>query len=67
MADIQDAVAEAKASRSSLQLFTQRRHLPQLLFAILIPVFQQFTGINAFMFYGALTTFSIILSMTRCI
>lgn len=53
LADITDAVAEAKQSKGSFKLLTQRRHLPQLLFAVLIPIFQQYTGINAFMFYGA--------------
>ncbi|KAK9917567.1 hypothetical protein WJX75_005843 [Coccomyxa subellipsoidea] len=52
LADIKDAVMEASKHNSSLRLFTQRRHLPQLLFAILIPIFQQFTGINAFIFYA---------------
>ena len=54
LADIKDAVMEASKHNSSLRLLTQRRHLPELLFAILIPIFQQFTGINAFIFYGAL-------------
>ncbi|EIE20603.1 general substrate transporter [Coccomyxa subellipsoidea C-169] len=52
LADIKDAVMESKKHKGSLRLFTQRRHIPQLLFSILIPVFQQFTGINAFIFYA---------------
>lgn len=54
LADIKDAVEEAKRSKISFALFTQRRHIPQLFFTILIPLFQQFTGINCFIFYGAL-------------
>ncbi|KAL6839369.1 hypothetical protein ACP4OV_030639 [Aristida adscensionis] len=30
----------------------ERRHRPQLVMAVLIPLFQQFTGINAIMFYA---------------
>ena len=56
LADIKDAVEEAKRSKNSLALFTERRHTPQLLFTVLIPLFQQFTGINCFIFYGTLHT-----------
>ncbi len=65
LADIKDAVMESNKHKGSLRLFTQRRHIPQLLFSILIPVFQQFTGINAFIFYGARLQFPSLLSLLR--
>ncbi|CAL8464878.1 g4413 [Coccomyxa elongata] len=52
LADIKDAVGEAKRSKISFALFTQRRHIPQLFFTISIALFQQFTGINCFIFYA---------------
>ena len=54
LADIQDAVAGARTG-SGWVLFTQRRHLPQLLFSIFLPVVQQYTGINSYMFYAVPT------------
>ena len=50
--EIRKAADEAKASRGGLVLFRRRRHLPQLLWCIALPIMQQYTGINAFMFYG---------------
>ena len=46
------AVSKAEASKASMVLFRRRRHLPQLLWCIAMPVMQQYTGMNAFMFYG---------------
>ncbi len=54
LADIRRAVAEARASKGDTVLFRRRRHLPQLLWSIAMPIFQQYTGMNAFMFYGGL-------------
>ena len=51
LADIKDAVAGARAG-SAWALFTQRRHLPKLLFSIFLPIVQQYTGINSYMFYA---------------
>ena len=51
LADIRDAVAGARAG-SRWALFTQRRHLPKLLFSIFLPIVQQYTGINSYMFYA---------------
>ena len=50
-ADIQEAVTSARAG-SRWALFTTRRYLPQLFFSILLPIVQQYTGINAYMFYA---------------
>ncbi len=50
--EIKRAADKAKASRGGLVLFRRRRHLPQLLWCIALPIMQQYTGINAFMFYG---------------
>ena len=52
LAEIRKAAAEARAGSGGMALFTRRRHLPQLLWCIAMPVMQQYTGINAFMFYG---------------
>ena len=52
LAEIRKAAGEAEASRGGLVLFRQRRHVPQLLWCIAMPIMQQYTGINAFMFYG---------------
>lgn len=52
LAEIRKAAREAKASSGGLVLFRRRRHLPQLLWCIAMPIMQQYTGINAFMFYG---------------
>ena len=42
----------AARAGSRWALFSRRRHLPQLFFAILLPIVQQYTGINAYMFYA---------------
>ena len=52
LAEIRKAAGEARAGSGGMALFTRRRHLPQLLWCIAMPVMQQYTGINAFMFYG---------------
>lgn len=52
LAEIRKAAGDAKASSGGLVLFRHRRHLPQLLWCIVMPIMQQYTGINAFMFYG---------------
>ncbi len=52
LAEIRKAAGDAKASSGGLVLFRHRRHLPQLLWCIAMPIMQQYTGINAFMFYG---------------
>ena len=52
LAEIRKAAGNAKASSGGLVLFRHRRHLPQLLWCIAMPIMQQYTGINAFMFYG---------------
>ena len=52
VAELRKAACDAKTSSGGLVLFRQRRHLPQLLWCIAMPVMQQYTGINAFMFYG---------------
>ena len=52
LTEIRQAVSKAGASKASMVLFRRRRHLPQLLWCIAMPVMQQYTGMNAFMFYG---------------
>ena len=52
LTEIKRAVSKAEASKASMVLFRRRRHLPQLLWCIAMPVMQQYTGMNAFMFYG---------------
>ncbi|KAA8522342.1 hypothetical protein F0562_013297 [Nyssa sinensis] len=50
-----DLVAASEASRKVEHPWTnlaQRKYRPQLTFAILIPFFQQLTGMNVFMFYA---------------
>lgn len=49
--DMQDAVELSKLGNWR-KLFT-RLYRPQLVATLVIPFFQQFTGINAIMFYGA--------------
>ncbi len=51
--DIREAsrLAHAVTPWQSWKLLFTRRYLPQLVVSILIPFFQQFTGINAIMFY----------------
>ena len=51
--DIVEAVAVAQSvTESPYRTILRRRYLPQLVISILIPTFQQFTGINAIMFYA---------------
>lgn len=54
-AEFKDIVAASEASEKVKdpwsQLF-QRKYRPQLIFAILIPFFQQFTGLNVITFYA---------------
>ena len=52
LAEIGRAVSKAEASKAGMVLFRRRRLLPQLLWCIAMPVMQQYTGMNAFMFYG---------------
>ncbi|CAK0787208.1 hypothetical protein CVIRNUC_010424 [Coccomyxa viridis] len=52
LTEIKRAVSKAEASKASMVLFRRRRHLPQLLWCIAMPVMQQYTGMNAFMFYA---------------
>lgn len=64
--DMEDAVAASRQGNWR-KLFT-RTHRPQLTCAILIPFFQQFTGINAIMFYGQALMFSAgALTICRCL
>ena len=51
--DIREAsrLAHSVSIWQSWRLLGTRRHLPQLVISVLIPFFQQFTGINAIMFY----------------
>nr|XP_043622894.1 sugar carrier protein C-like [Erigeron canadensis] len=55
--EFNDLVAACEQSKRMDQnplrnLFLDRRYRPQATFAILIPFFQQFTGMNVFMFYA---------------
>ncbi|EFJ37602.1 hypothetical protein SELMODRAFT_402035 [Selaginella moellendorffii] len=50
--DIKEASDLAAAIASPLKNIFERRSRPQLILATLIPFFQQFTGINAIMFYA---------------
>ncbi|KAL6180658.1 hypothetical protein ACLB2K_047319 [Fragaria x ananassa] len=43
---------ESKKIENPLRNLRQRKYMPQLCMAILIPFFQQFTGINVIMFYA---------------
>lgn len=52
MQDIQSAVRAADALPNPYRTILMRRYRPQLVICILIPIFQQFTGINAIMFYA---------------
>lgn len=50
--DIVEAVAVAQSVKNPYRTILRRRYWPQLIMSILIPTFQQFTGINAIMFYA---------------
>ncbi|CAL4917611.1 unnamed protein product [Urochloa decumbens] len=50
-AEYADLVAAGAARRPWLGIL-ERRHRPQLAVAVLVPFFQQFTGINVIMFYA---------------
>ncbi|PQQ20601.1 sugar transport protein 13-like [Prunus yedoensis var. nudiflora] len=50
--EIVDASRVAKEVKHPFRNLLQRRNRPQLVIAILMQVFQQFTGINAIMFYA---------------
>lgn len=50
--DIVDGVQAMRAIRNPYRTILKRRYWPQLIMAVLIPMFQQFTGINAVMFYA---------------
>jgi len=52
MADIVAATQQAKAGRGLQLILFQRRYRPQLVMAVMIPFFQQVTGINAISFYA---------------
>ncbi|KAI4357950.1 hypothetical protein L6164_001863 [Bauhinia variegata] len=55
-AELNDIVAASEASKQVKHpwksLFTERKYRPQLTFAVCIPFFQQFTGVNAINFYA---------------
>lgn len=50
--DICDAAKAAAAIPNPWKTILQRKYRPQLIISILIPAFQQLTGINAIMFYA---------------
>jgi hypothetical protein len=52
LAEMKRAVRDAEASQGGMVLFRRRRHLPQLLWSMLMPIMQQYTGMNAFTFYA---------------
>jgi len=47
--DIMEAVNVAKSIKNPYTAIFKRRYWPQLTITILIPIFQQWTGINAIM------------------
>ncbi|KAG0583677.1 hypothetical protein KC19_3G154100 [Ceratodon purpureus] len=49
--DMIEASEIAQAVKSPFANILQKRNRPQVVMAVLIPLFQQFTGINAIMFY----------------
>ncbi|KAK8942584.1 Sugar carrier protein C [Platanthera zijinensis] len=51
-ADLKAASEESKTVKHPWRNITHRRYRPQLMMAILIPFFQQVTGINVIMFYA---------------
>lgn len=50
--DICEAVEVSRAVRNPYRTILKRRYWPQLVMSVLIPIFQQLTGINAIMFYA---------------
>ena len=50
--DIVTAVLTASTVKNPYLTILQRRYWPQLIMSIMLPLFQQFTGINAIMFYA---------------
>jgi sugar porter (SP) family MFS transporter len=50
--DICEAVEVSRAVKNPYRTIIKRRYWPQLTLSILIPMFQQLTGINAIMFYA---------------
>ncbi|KAK8918408.1 Sugar carrier protein C [Platanthera zijinensis] len=52
LADLKAAGEVSKTVKHPLRSITQRRNRPQLTMAVIIPFFQQLTGINAIMFYA---------------
>jgi MFS family permease len=50
--DIVEAVRISAAVKNPWRTITRRRYWPQLIISILVPIFQQLTGINAIMFYA---------------
>lgn len=47
--DICEAVRVSRAVRNPYRTILRRRYRPQLVISVLVPVFQQLTGINAIM------------------
>jgi sugar porter (SP) family MFS transporter len=52
-ADIMEAVTVGRAVQGKWKAIFQRKYRPVLTAAVLIPFFQQFTGINTIMFYAS--------------
>jgi MFS family permease len=50
--DIVEAVRISASVKNPWRTITRRRYWPQLIISILVPIFQQLTGINAIMFYA---------------
>ena len=50
--DIVDAVNTSRAIRNPFTTIMKRRYWPQLTISIMIPIFQQWVGINAIIFYA---------------
>lgn len=50
--DIVEAVNVSRMIPNPYFTILRRRYRPQLVMSIMIPIFQQFTGINAIMFYA---------------
>ncbi|KAF6250807.1 sugar carrier protein A [Scenedesmus sp. NREL 46B-D3] len=50
--DICEAVRVSASVSNPWRTITRRRYWPQLVISVLVPIFQQLTGINAIMFYA---------------